>query len=121
MYPPLFAICAADSTLTALIGTNPVRCFPFEEAKQGVALPYMVWQVIAGIPENYINQAPDTDNVVVQVDIYGATVASARDVAIAARDAIEPHAHITSWRGESQDEETKLYRVSFDVEWWLNR
>ena len=37
------------------------------------------------------------------------------------RDAVEPVAHVTSWRGEGREAETNHYRLSFDVEWWVNR
>ncbi|MCY1313369.1 hypothetical protein D9M70_638860 [compost metagenome] len=56
-----------------------------------------------------------------QIDIYADSAASARTAAKTLRDAIEPHAHITRWGGESRDPETKNYRVSFDVDWWTPR
>ena len=121
MYPPIFATCKAVAAVTALIGTSPVRLYPFGEAPQGVTKPYAVWQTIGGAPENYIDCAPDIDSMAIQVDIYSTTAASARAVAVALRDAIEPVAHITSWRGESRDDETNHYRWSFDVDWWIQR
>ena len=121
MYPPIFATCKAAGAVTALIGTSPVRLYPFGEAPQGVAKPYAVWQTIGGAPENYIDCAPDIDSMTLQVDIYSTTAASCRAVAVAIRDAIEPVAHITSWRGESRDDETNHYRSSFDVDWWIQR
>lgn len=121
MTPPLFSVCAASSAVTALLGSSPVRLWPFGEAVQGAAKPYAVWQVIGGAPENYINQVPDADRFLVQVDVYAETGASARSVAEALRNAIEPHAHITAWRGESREQDTRLYRFSFDVSWIVQR
>ena len=121
MAPPLFSVCSASDAVKALLGTSPVRLWPFGEAAQGAAKPYAVWQVVGGAPENYINEPPDVDRFVVQVDVYADTGASARSVAETLRDAIEPHAHITAWRGESRDQETRLFRFSFDVGWIVQR
>jgi len=121
MYPPLFDVANASSAVKALIGSSPVRLWPFGEAIQGAALPYVVWQSIGGRPENYITNVPDIDNFNLQVDIYGATAASVRAVAQELRDVIEPVAHITSWRGERKDFETSNYRFTFDVSWFVKR
>ena len=121
MFPPIFKVCAADAGVKAVLGTGPVRLYPFGEAPQGVQKPYAVWQTIGGLPENYINQRPDMDRFALQVDVYADTAAAARNAAKAMRDAIEPHAHITRWGGESRDPETNNYRVSFDVDWWTKR
>ena len=121
MFPPIFQVCAADNAVKAALGSNPVRLYPFGEAPQGVAKPYAVWQTIGGAPGNYINQRPDLDSFVLQVDIYADTATAARNAAMALRDAIEPQAHITRWGGESKDPETTACRVSFDVEWLTPR
>lgn len=121
MYPPIFAVCAAASAVTALLGTAPTRVYPFGEAPQSGAYPYAVWQTVGGAPENYLGNRPDMDSYTLQVDVYADTGASARAVAAALRDAIEPHAYITRWGGESKDAETARYRSSFDVSWLTSR
>ena len=117
----IFPTCAADPAVTALLGTSPVRLFPFGMAPAGVAKPYAVWQQVGGSPENYLMGVPDIDSVTLQVDVYATTTSSAKAVAAALRDAIEPVAHVVAWRGESLDAETGNYRVSFDVDWWQGR
>jgi len=121
MYAPLFSTISASAEVKALIGSNPVRCYMFGSAPQGVTLPYAVWQTISGNPENYLGQVPDLDRFTTQIDVYAATETSARNTAKALRDAIEPVAHITAWRGESTDPETFHKRYSFDVEWHVKR
>lgn len=121
MFAPIFKVCSASTEVKGLIGSSPVRMYQFGFAPQGVALPYVVWQTITGMPENYINQVPDCDKYSLQVDVYAATETSARNVAKAIRDAIEPVAHIVSWRGESTDPETLHKRFSFDVDWFVKR
>lgn len=121
MYPPIFQVCSASAAVKALIGTNPVRLYPFDEAPQGVIYPYVVWQMVNGSPENYLGDRPDIDGYTTQVDVYADSATAARNVAKALRDAIEPAAYITAWRGESKDEATKKYRYSFDVDWLTPR
>lgn len=121
MYPPIFATCAAAPAVTALLGTSPVRIYPFGEAPQAGPYPYAAWQTVGGAPENYLGDRPDLDSYTLQVDVYADTAASARAVAEALRDAIEPHAYITRWGGESKDPSTGRYRISFDVDWLTHR
>lgn len=121
MYPPIFAALAADSAVKALIGSNPVRAYPFGSAPQNVAIPYVVWQTVGGLPENYLNQRPDIDSFTLQIDCYAATASAARSVAEAVRDAIEMQCHIVSWRGEEKDPDTQRYRYSFDADWFVDR
>lgn len=120
MFPPIFTVCAAYAPLTALVGTDPVRVYPFGEAPRS-AVPYVTWQTIGGDPENYLGSRPDLDSFDLQLDVYAATPTQARLVAEQLRDAIEPHAYITRWSGESRDAVTKNYRYSFDVDWKVNR
>lgn len=121
MYPPIFPVVAASSAVKALIGSNPVRFYQFGLAPQNVAKPYAVWQRTSGAPENYLGQTPDVDSFTLMVDVYAGSADSARSVAAALRDAIEPAAHITSWLGESIDPDTKNNRFSFLVDWWVPR
>lgn len=121
MYPPVFAIAAAESAVRTALGTSPVRFFPFGNAPEGVALPYAVWQVVGGEPENYLGSLPDIDSCLTQVDVYAKTGSTARDCALALRNALEPHAHIVSWRGESRDQMTGNFRYSFDINFFTAR
>jgi hypothetical protein len=125
MYPPIFqAVDVAGVQALLKTGTGPLRFYLFGMAPQNTPLPYAVWQTAYGSPENYINQVPDVDSFGVQIDVYASQSqgpARARAVAAAIRDAIEPHAHITSWRGDSIDPQTMNHRFSFDVDWIVNR
>lgn len=122
MHPPLHAICAADTIVQELLGSGSVlRLYPFGEARQKDSYPYAVWQIVGGAPENYLSGAPDTDRFRTQLDVYGKTWASAREVADALQAAIEGDAYVVAYNGESRDPETKSYRVSFDIDWIANR
>jgi hypothetical protein len=125
MYPPIFQTVNVSGVQAVLkTGAGPLRFYMFGLADQNTPLPYAVWQTAYGSPENYINNVPDADNFGIQVDVYASPsqgAAVARQVAQALRDAIEPHAHITSWRGDSRDQNTNNFRFSFDVDWIVNR
>jgi hypothetical protein len=121
MFPPIFTTCSASPVVTAVLGSSPTRIYPFGEAPQNVAKPYAVWQTLSGSPENYLGRLPDIDLYIMQIDVYAATVTLAREAAEAIRDAVEPVAHVTSWNGEFRDSETNNYRVSFTVDWWVER
>ncbi|MEE3636613.1 DUF3168 domain-containing protein [Pseudomonas sp. AL 58] len=122
MTPPIFQLCSQAVAVTALLGAGAdLRLYSFGEAPEGVAKPYAVWQLINGEPENYLAGRPDADGVTLQVDVYGTTGASVRQVRDAIRDAIELRAHVTRWGGEGRDPTTKNYRASFDVDWIVLR
>jgi len=121
MLPPIFSVCAAESPVKALLGTSPVRFWPFGEVPQGASMPYAVWQLIGGSPENYLGQVPNADRFSLQVDVYASTASAALNTATALRDAVEPHAYITAWRSGDKDPVTKASRISFDVDWIIQR
>jgi hypothetical protein len=115
MFPPIHEAVAVPA-VTALLGSDPLRFYPFGHAPQDTVAPYAVWQVVFGSPENYLSGRPDLDGFGVQVDVYAPTGTVARQVAAALRDALELVAYISAWRGESRDNDTGLIRFSFDVD-----
>jgi hypothetical protein len=121
MYPPIFEVCKASPAVVALLGSNPLRFYPFGEAPQNVAKPYVVWQQVGGAPEKYLAGRPDIDGFSLQVDAYGTSAAEVRAVVRAIRDAIELRSNIVAWGVESRDPETHNYRSSFDVDWFVHR
>ena len=121
MDTPFFKVCKADPTVQALLGGALPRIYPFGQAPQEIAKPYVVYQWIGGSPFNMINCRPDADRASLQVDVYGLTTQSTTTVAKAIRNAIELDSYITGYRGDMRDDETKLYRTSFDVDWLVNR
>lgn len=125
MIPPIFPIVAADPACTALLGTNPVRFYPFGSAPQkgepNYAEPYVTYQVISGTPENYQDKAPDIDQATVQIDIWNADPTGLSPTYVALLDALETHGHVTRFGPTDRDAETKLYRYSFDFDIWAER
>lgn len=121
MFPPIFELAAADSAVTTLLGTDPVRLWPFAEARQDETRPYAIWQVTYGAPDNLLGEVPKMDRHGVQVDCYALTASETRAIAEALRDALETSAYIVSWNGEFKDVATGLFRYSFTVEFMTAR
>ncbi len=127
MTPPIFAAVDVPAVRALLkSGSGPLRFYAWGMAPQGVAYPYAVWRYATGVPENYLGDRPDIDSQTLQVDVYAADIPGQRSemtrrIAEALRDAIEPVAYITSWRGESRDPQTKAYTFTFDVDFWTPR
>lgn len=122
MMPPVFEALSASTDLKAKIGTPPnMRLYPFGEADQNTIKPYVTWQLITGVPENYLGQLPDADSSRVQINILGATQASASQTAQAVRDAIELHAYVLNYGDTGRDPETKNYGYILDVSFQESR
>lgn len=120
MMPPIFPLCAADAAVTALLGSSPVRLYPFGLAPQGVARPYAMWQGTA-VPENYVAGRADTDSWSLQLDVYASTDQSARDTAAAIRQAVELAAYVTAVRLMPRDPVTMDYRYNMQIEFIVSR
>lgn len=120
-YPPIFQVAAADSDVTALLGTNPTRLYLFGLAPDNPVGTYCVWQIIDGSPDNYLAGRPDVESHSLQIDVYALTAAEARAAGQALEYAVELSASVTSYNGESRDAETGRYRYSFSVDWIVRR
>ncbi|AOV01677.1 DUF3168 domain-containing protein, partial [Delftia tsuruhatensis] len=125
MTPPIFSAVNVPAVQALLkSGSGPLRFYLFGMAPQDVAYPYAVWRQVSGTPENYISDRPDIDSFTLQVEVYanpsqGSAVT--RAIASALATAIEGHAHVTAWLGESRDPDTKNYVSRFQLDWWVNR
>lgn len=119
--PPIFTLCAADPAVTALLGVSPVRVFMFGMAPQNVQKPYAVWQVVSGAPENYLAGRPDTEQHIIQIDVYADSASQSRAALAAIERAIELESYVTRYGGEDRDSETLNYRSSMDVSWHTYR
>ena len=121
MIPPIVPLLAADATVTALLGSAPIRVYPFGEAPELQTYPYATWTVFSGNPQNQLGDVPDMDVIGTQVDIWGETASSALDVAAAIRDAIEPHAHMVGFGSTTREAETGHYRVRLEFDFFTER
>ncbi|MCB1567826.1 MAG: DUF3168 domain-containing protein [Xanthomonadales bacterium] len=120
---PVFALISDSSAVKALIGSSPVRFWrDFYPKSAGTPqLPYCVWAVVGGAPENYLSETPGIDSGRVQVDVWAQTPASADAVMAAVRDAIESSAHMISTPISRYDEETDSYGYILEFQFWTSR
>lgn len=120
MFPPFFDTVKNVAAVKAIFGNSP-RIFPHGVADQNTAKPYAVFQIITGSPENFLWPRPDMDSWGLQIDVYATTPQVAANGAEALRDAVEPVAYVTAWRGQFKDPDTTLFRYSMDIDWFTPR
>lgn len=121
MNPQLFPILDSNSSVKSLLGSSPLRVFPWGRAPQDVKKPYGVYAVYNAIPENYLGEVPDIDNKGTQINLYADTSQSLQDCFIAVRNAIEPYAHMTSFATPDLDADTDLYSCRMEFDFWDER
>lgn len=80
----LMALVAADATVQSLVGSKIYYMPAPEEAEP----PYIVYRVIVSTPTTRINGTAASDRVVVQIDSYDRSVATAKAIDRAVRDAL---------------------------------
>lgn len=120
MLPPIFTTLRAVGAVTAIIG-NPPRVYRHGEAPQDVTKPYVTWSIVAGVPENNLSDVPQIDRLPIQVDCWHTTDAGIEALATAIRDSLEPVCHMTGILLDEREPETKLYRISLQFDYWLDR
>jgi hypothetical protein len=123
--PPIFTVLAATPAVTAIIGTNPVRCYPAGSIPQvsgldpNSNLPCVTWQSIGGMPENMLGERPVVDNLRTQIDCWSTSFGGADALSSAVQIALEIHGYVVGINGHDYDDTTKRYRASFDWSWWV--
>lgn len=117
MLPPVYQTLL-NSPAGPMVGG---RIYRHGAAPQTTVRPYITWFLVTGSPENTLSELPDMDRCTVQVDCWSLSDADIVTLAIAVRDAIEPLAHMTTVPVDSQETDTKLYRMSLQFDWWLPR
>lgn len=126
MYPNVFEVASQSPTVRAVLGTAPVRFWPFEKApgpnEQGYSVPYATHYMPYGSAENNLSSPAEIDNLAVQFDCFGGSATQARSVGKALRDTFEDgHGYVIGYNGEGWDPSTGLYRVTFTMEFWKPR
>lgn len=122
MLPPVFQTLKASAAVKAIVGTNPPRIYRHGAAPQDTSSPYITWTLAGAAPENNLSGLPPIDAMIVQVDCWHNTDAGIELLAAAARDAIEPFAHLTGIPINQRElGATKLYRISLQFDWWHHR
>lgn len=119
MLPKIYS-WLSTSDVEAIVGSPP-RVYRHGEAPQGVARPYVTWQLVSGSPDNTLSELPLVDRIVVQVDCWHPDDAGVEALATAVRDALELHGHMTAVLLDQREPDTKLYRIAMQFDVWLSR
>jgi len=121
--PPIFPLLAQSPDVKNLI-SNPdgtIRAFRFGLVDEGTEMPYIVWRNMTGSSDNNIDDRPNGDQVVIQIDVYGTDDEVVDKLAKAVLYAIELDCNLTSYREIDEDPITAEYHIGFDVMWLLPR
>lgn len=121
MFPPVFQTLKASTAVKNIVGTNPPRIYRHGEAPQDTTRPYMTWFIVTATPDNHLSGTPADDRFTVQLDCWHQTDAGVVLLATAARDAIEPYAHMTGLPVNQRETETRLYRIALEFDWFVFR
>lgn len=114
IYPALVA------TMGPVVGTRIYRDWPDVPGDEPQA-PYVIWTVIAGIPENNLSNPPPIDRFSIGIDVFGRTAAEADELVKLARAAMEMIGHVETVQSLGRDGETTLWRYTFSADVWRNR
>jgi hypothetical protein len=131
MLPPVFQALKASQAVKDIVGTNSPRIYRHGKAPDGtpdrpIAEPYITWFMVSGIPENNLSDPPPCDRATVQVDCWypdrGGRAADAgiELLARAARDALEQIGVMTAAPIDDYETTTKTYRISLQVDVFIN-
>lgn len=119
-YPDVFATARASAAVQAALGANPTRLWPFGLTPDKAPTPYAVHQRISSAPENYLAGGHEEDRQTIQIDVYGTSASECRAAADTLRLAYERAGHFfAGWNGDFLDAPTGLFRVSFDIDFWI--
>lgn len=121
--PPIFTLLSAAASVTAIVGTNPVRVWPGGIIPQDSLLPAICWQVVGGVPDNLLNGRTPVDNQRLQVSCWGKPddAVTPYDLAEKARYAMELAGYCITPLMSDYDSESKRYRTFFDFSFWVGR
>lgn len=122
MTPDVYRVLRSSSALVAIVGEKIYRTVaPENQDGTTVAAPYVVWSIVSALPENNLSDLPDTDNARIQIDCYSLKQVQARQMCDAAQAAIEAVTHVVFGPAETREDDTKLFRWTFDSSWWTPR
>lgn len=121
MTVPFYRVAKAALPVLALLGGPEPRIYPWGENDDSArTYPYVTYRTDLQ-PSNLLSGRPGLDEGKLQIDIWADSDESAQAVAVALRDAIELNCYINTMRVMGRDPDTRSYRISFDVSWWVHR
>lgn len=117
MISPVYTLLNV-SAVNAFVGG---RIYGFGQAPQGVTYPYITHEIISGGSLNYTGNAPATDKLRVEINVWTRAQQDAIDVGNAVRTALDPHGHQLLQIGPSTDADTQSFRLQLDYSFFVSR
>lgn len=119
MLPLIYTWLSASAPVVALVGD---RIYRHGHSPAQGDRPYLVWMLVAGVPDNNLSDLPPSDRMTVQVDCWHPTDNGVEALATAVRNALEPRGHMTAIPVDTRDMgETQLYRISLQFDFFVVR
>ncbi len=116
MLPPVYRWLRESVALVALVDD---RIYPAGRAPQDVQKPYITWQQVSGVPENYTDDDPDAKASRVQVNCWAAEHTGSVQLAVLADAALRPHGQKQLDLPDEPDPETGTFVFRQDWLFWL--
>jgi hypothetical protein len=121
VFPPIFQILKSSQAIKDIVGTNPPRIYRHSNAPQLADRPYITWTIVSVNPENTLSELPVIDMFATQIDCWHQTDAGVELLAREVRDAMEPHCHMVGVVADLHEEDTRLFRIGLQFDFFLNR
>lgn len=118
MFPPVYEVLRPAPGVGAVVGD---RIGAHGEIETSADRPYITWQIISGEPERGVDDLPDVDAIMTQINCWHGTDAGVRALAQAVVAAVEPHAYVTGIPIDQREPDTRLYWIAIQVDWWVPR
>lgn len=116
---PVYKILHDWAPVAAIVGTRIFRDF----GGSAPAADYVVWSMLAVVPDNHLSGPPVSDRYSVSVDTFSTTEARSDALVKACRDAIEAdgHAQVLTIQSLGREAETTLWRWNISADIFRNR
>lgn len=114
MIPSVNQWLAGSAPVVAWAGT---RIFP-NQAPENTKGRYIVFQVVGGMPENYLASNPTADNIRVQIACWADSALGASQGADLVRTAMEPYGMLTGYGESVFEPDTRKHGYRFDWSIW---
>ena len=113
----VYKILHDAAAVAAIVGTRIYRDF----GGDAPAAPYVVWSLLAGVPDNHLSGTPPSDRYSVSVDTFAANEAASDALTRACRDALEVSGHVLSIQSLGREADTGLWRYNITADIFRNR
>ena len=121
MFIPIYSYLAAAPAVVSIAGDRLYRGVAPQRLASTTQAPMVVWDMVGGLPQNYLGENPGIDQISVDLRCYSADAATSESLAEAVRDALQGWGQSNSAPISEWEFETKLHVVTLSFSFWRNR